>query len=195
VTEVTKDGRVTVGDGTPQALVAEATWDPGPTNADLAVFICTSAGTVVSQEHFVFFNNKVSPERAVFLLENYAGGLNRGGQVMLDLTALPPEAERIDVVLVAAQVGQTLKPVTDIRLDVWDPNDGEMLTSFPLGDGDLCKCLTLAASISTKGDGSSGRWARSIPRTLPPWSVSTASSSAASCIGVRRAAEPPHRPP
>ena len=151
MTKLAKGARVALDDGDQTALVVEATWDPGPTNADLVIFVCTSAGTVVSQEHLVYFNNKVSPDRAVFLVEDYAGGVNRGAQAMLDVTALPPEAERIDVVLVAPMTGQTLQPVTDIRLDIWDPADGRLLTSFLVSDGGLCNCLALGRLYKHQG--------------------------------------------
>lgn len=149
--EMAKGARVRLGDGSPTALVTVVTWDPGPVTADLFAFVCTSTGRALSEQHFLYYNSKVTPDRAVFLLEDTVEGVIRGSQVMLDVTALPPEAELIDMVLVATRKGETLQPVTHIRLELWDPADGRTLTSFVLDEGGLCNGLVVARLYQDEG--------------------------------------------
>ena len=147
MTGLAKGARVQIGDGDLSALIAQASWDPGAIRADVVAFVCGVDGAVLARENFIFFHNKVSPERAVFLLEDTVAGVNRGAQLMLDLTALPSAAERIDVVLVApSEDGRrlpTLESVSDIQFDLWDPTDGSELCSFAIGQGGLYSCLAL----------------------------------------------------
>lgn len=153
MTELAQGDHVLLRDGAPTALVMEATWSPGPTRTDLAVFVCTSAGTVASDKDLITYmnSNTVSSDRSVFLLQDYTGGVSGAAQVMVDITGLRATAEQIDVVLVAPQHGETLQPVRDIHLRVWDPADGKTLASSTLPDGLLCSVLVLARLSKHQG--------------------------------------------
>ena len=76
-------------------------WDPPETDADwdldASLFLLGSSGRVLSDSHFVFYNNLTSPDGAV----NHTGD-NRDGEgdgddeaIVVNLTGIAPEVQRI----------------------------------------------------------------------------------------------------
>ncbi len=65
-------------------------------NLVLATLLCGADSKVLSDEHFVFFNQLSSPDLSVTQLEGALGTDHE--QVEVDLTAVPTEVERIVVV-------------------------------------------------------------------------------------------------
>lgn len=169
MTELVRGGRVVVGDGAPTALVMEATWSPGSIQVEVAVFICTSEGTVVADEDLLsqMSSNTVSPDRSVFLVQDYTGGINHRAQVLVDITTLPAAAEGIDVVLVTPEDGQTLQPVREVNMNLWDPADGQSLASFTLAQGVLCSCLVLGRLYKHNGQWKFLAVAEAYPKDFP----------------------------
>lgn len=62
-----------------------------------ATILCDAHGRALSPEHFVFFNQVQSPDLSVAQLEEALGGDQE--QVEVDLASVPPEVERITVLL------------------------------------------------------------------------------------------------
>lgn len=135
------------GDRHADALVVEVAWEPGDTAVMLCAFVCSERGMVVSRQHFVFHRNSITPDRAAFLLLRSRGGANVGGQLALDLTAFPEAAVRIDLVVAAPLLNETLEPVSQLRVDVWDPVNGAALASSAPGRPGLCSCLVVGRLV------------------------------------------------
>ncbi|MEU5383868.1 TerD family protein [Kitasatospora cineracea] len=64
---------------------------------DASALLCSEAGRVLSDQHFVFYNNLRSPEGSV---EHSGDNLTGGGggddeQIKVDLTAVPPQVAKV----------------------------------------------------------------------------------------------------
>ena len=84
------------------ALVVGVKWNAGAEralddNLVAALVLCGRDGRARSDQDFVFFNQLSSPEMSVQQLERALGGDNE--QLEIDLGAVPPEIERVVVVL------------------------------------------------------------------------------------------------
>jgi tellurium resistance protein TerD len=66
-------------------------------NLVMATILCDAHNQALSDEHFVFFNQLASPELSVQQLEQALGGDQE--QVEVELSAVPPEVDRIVVIL------------------------------------------------------------------------------------------------
>lgn len=145
MTLLQRDGEVALGKGSPTGVVAEVTFIGGPVTVDLYAFVCDASGSAITAKHFIYHGNPVSPERSAFLLEDRVAGVSRGGQLMVDVTALPEGATALDIALVATQQGQTLEPVRDITCQVWSAVDGHVWATYELGRPDvLCNVMVIA---------------------------------------------------
>ncbi len=83
-------------------LVLGMSWTAGgeralEDNLVFAAILCGADGRVRDDRDFVFFNQLTSPEQSVQQLEKALGGDHE--QIEVDLTAVPPEVDRIVVVL------------------------------------------------------------------------------------------------
>ncbi|WP_406279465.1 restriction endonuclease [Embleya sp. NBC_00896] len=103
-------------------VLVQLGWDAGDVPAlDPCAFVCTR-GRVLSDEHFVFFNNPASPEGAVRVGDGVA--------FLVDLALLPSQADRL---VLAAAVDEESAPGRDLstlrgaRLTRLDQADGRRL--------------------------------------------------------------------
>jgi tellurium resistance protein TerD len=92
-------------------VVLGVRWDTGADevlhdNLVAAVLLCDGEHKVLSDRHFVFFNQLVSPDASVARLEELLGDDKE--QIEVDLAAVPPEVERI-VVMVYLNEGSTAR--------------------------------------------------------------------------------------
>jgi tellurium resistance protein TerD len=83
-------------------LVVGVHWNVGAEtllgdNLVLATILCDAANRALSDQHFVFFNQLSSPDLSVHQLEQSMGDDQE--QVEIDLNSVPPNVERIAVVL------------------------------------------------------------------------------------------------
>ena len=65
-------------------------------NLVVATLLCNASGKVLSDEHFVFFNQLTSPDMSVEQLRRAVGGDTE--QVEVDLPKVPDDVQRIVVV-------------------------------------------------------------------------------------------------
>ncbi|KUN01211.1 TerD-family protein [Streptomyces yokosukanensis] len=107
---------------------------------DASALLCDRSGKVLSDEHFVFFNNLSSPDGSV----RHAGG---GGpvdgddqRILIDLTRVPDQVEKI-VFLVSlydgASRGQAFGQVLRAHIRVLDQDGGAELARYGLASGSL----------------------------------------------------------
>ncbi|MGC0422131.1 restriction endonuclease [Embleya sp. AB8] len=125
-------GRLGPGTGATAAapgsrVLVRLAWEPG--NApplDPCAFVCRR-GQVLSEEHFVFFNNPASPEGAVRIGDGVA--------FLVDLALLPREADRL---VLAAAVDEEQAPGRDLttlrnsKLTRLDQANGRPLGEHPV---------------------------------------------------------------
>ena len=105
-------------------------------NLVMATILCGADGKALSDEHFVFFNQLATPDLSVQQLETALGGDKE--QVEVDLAAVPPEVDRI-VVVVYVNDGpgarRTLGQLRGCQIRVLDLADNrELVRSAELAD-------------------------------------------------------------
>ncbi|MGQ0616594.1 MAG: TerD family protein [Acidimicrobiia bacterium] len=92
-------------------VVLGVRWDAGTDpalgrNLVAAAMLCGADGKVLSEQHFVFFNQLASPDASVAQLEEWAGEDDE--QIEVDLHAVPPAVDRV-VVVIYINEGSTAK--------------------------------------------------------------------------------------
>ncbi|MEV5510171.1 TerD family protein [Streptomyces orinoci] len=103
---------------------------------DASALLCDASGKVLSDQHFVFFNNLRSPDGSVV----HTGTGGTGGdneQIQVDLTRVPAEVARIVFpvsIYEAAQRGQNFGQLAGAHIRVIDQHGGTELARFDLKD-------------------------------------------------------------
>jgi stress response protein SCP2 len=144
--------RVRLGEGPDLGLVVAVGWERGPEDPSLVAFICTPQGSLVSQEHFVFFRNRVASDRSVFLLEGETLQFERVAQLMIDGSAVSTDVVCIHLALVTLPLsGHTLRSASSVEVAIWDPTNGRDLASFSVTVPRECSCLRLARLHAAHG--------------------------------------------
>jgi tellurium resistance protein TerD len=101
---LSKGGNVSLTKEAPglTAVVVGLGWDVRTTTGsdfdlDASALLCTAAGKVLSDKHFVFFNNLKSPEGAVEHTGDNLTGEGEGDdeQIKVDLAAVPAEVTKV----------------------------------------------------------------------------------------------------
>ncbi|MFF7753787.1 TerD family protein [Streptomyces sp. NPDC007971] len=140
---LTKGGNVSLSRQAPglTAVTAGLGWqaDTGY-ELDAAALLCDGSGQVLSDEHFVFFNNLTSPDGSV----RHAGrGGPAGGddqQIRIGLTRVPDQVEKI-VFLASlyegASRGQAFGQVHRAHIRLLDQDGGTELARYDLSTGGL----------------------------------------------------------
>ena len=144
-TELARGGNVILGNAAFPAILVGVDWSSGDLECDLSVIVCGPDRQALSDAHFVFFNQPITPERAVFLREqgqSYDGARDRA-QVQVHLAGLPEEAQRLVISLATLVPGQGLTAVTGARVALRDPADGRDIATYEVGGGGSDPCLVL----------------------------------------------------
>ena len=101
---LSKGGNVSLTKEAPglTAVIVGLGWDARSTTGtefdlDASAILCNSSGKVVSDSHFVFFNNKTSPEGSVEHTGDNLTGEGEGDdeQIKVDLSKVPAEVDKI----------------------------------------------------------------------------------------------------
>jgi tellurium resistance protein TerD len=139
-----KGGNVSLSKQAPdlKTVLVGLGWDERTTGGadfdlDASALLLTSSDKVISDQHFVFYNNLVSPEGAVTHTGDNLTGSGEGDdeQLIVELAKVPPECERIifpvsihDAVARRQSFGQ----VRNAFIRVVDNATGAELTRFDL---------------------------------------------------------------
>ena len=115
------------------------TTDGQPFDLDSSAILCNSAGQVVSDKHFVFFNNLRSPDDAVVHTGDNLTGEGGGDdeQIQVDLSTLGADVEKIvfPVSIYNAEAsGQSFGQVRNAFIRVVDAADQNELARFDLSE-------------------------------------------------------------
>jgi len=143
---LTKGGNVSLTKQAPglSAVVVGLGWDARTTDGrafdlDASAIVCSAEGKVISDKHFIFFNNLASPEGAVQHSGDNLTGEGGGDdeQVRVNLAALPPEAARVvfPVSIYEAETsGQTFGQVRNAFIRVVNQADNAELARYDLSE-------------------------------------------------------------
>ena len=143
---LTKGGNVSLTKQAPglSAVVVGLGWDARTTDGqpfdlDASAIVCNADGKVLSDQHFVFFNNLKSPDGAVEHTGDNVTGEGEGDdeQVKVNLAGLAPEAARIvfPVSIYAGDTsGQTFGQVRNAFIRVVNQADNSELARYDLSE-------------------------------------------------------------
>ncbi|WP_225101725.1 TerD family protein [Streptomyces sp. CoH27] len=104
---------------------------------DASALLCDASGKVLSDQHFVFYNNLRSPDGSVVHSgDNLTGGSHGDDeQIQVDLAAVPLQVERIAFpvsIYEAEQRGQNFGQVRDVFIRVVNQADGREIARYDL---------------------------------------------------------------
>lgn len=116
--------------------------DPALTdNLVAATMLCGANGKVLSDEHFVFFNQLVSPDASVAQLERLVGDDTE--QIEVDLLAVPADIERIVVMIYLNEGSPAKRSLGQLRSCVVRVLNLD-------GNAELVRSEELAAALTTE---------------------------------------------
>ncbi|MEU1014857.1 TerD family protein [Streptomyces sp. NPDC005898] len=134
--ELTKGANVglaALSESTDAVIVAlDWTSPSGEGDADVSVLLLTADGKVRDDGDFYFYNNPVAADGSVQLLGKTPTGGGDKDRISFDLTAVPPDIDRI-VVAASRYGGAHFGELDDLRLTLAD-GSGEELVRFTIGD-------------------------------------------------------------
>jgi tellurium resistance protein TerD len=126
------------------AVVVGLGWDARTTDGksfdlDASAIVCNADGKVLTDKHFVFFNNLTTPDGAVQHSGDNLTGEGGGDdeQVKVNLAGLPPEAARIVFpvsIYEADTAGQTFGQVRNAFIRVFNQADDAELARYDLSE-------------------------------------------------------------
>ncbi|BBA98188.1 putative tellurium resistance protein [Actinacidiphila reveromycinica] len=141
---LSKGGNVSLSKEAPglTAVTVGLGWDVRTTTGadydlDASALLCDTAGKVLSDQHFVFFNNLASPDRSV---EHSGDNLTGGGdgddeQIKVDLAGVAPQVDRIVFpvsIYEAEGRGQSFGQVRNAFIRIVNQADGRELARYDL---------------------------------------------------------------
>ncbi|MFJ4271897.1 TerD family protein [Streptomyces coelicoflavus] len=104
----------------------------GEGDADVSVLLLGGQGKVRSDADFYFYNNAVAADGSVQLLGKAPTGEGSEDRIVFDLTAIPPDVERV-VVAASRYEGARFGELDDLRVTLSD-GTGEGLLRFAIDD-------------------------------------------------------------
>ncbi|MFD8450141.1 MULTISPECIES: TerD family protein [Streptomyces] len=104
----------------------------GEGDADVSVLLLGGQGKVRSDADFYFYNNAVAADGSVQLLGKAPTGEGSEDRIVFDLTAIPPDVERV-VVAASRYEGARFGELDDLRVTLAD-GTGEGLLRFAIDD-------------------------------------------------------------
>jgi len=131
--------------GSLQKFVVGMGWDTNETDSgadfdlDASAFLLNSTGKVVSNEHFIFYNNLKSPEGCVEHTGDNLTGAGDGDDesIKVDLSKLPNGCEEITFVVTIHEAEarrQNFGQVRNAFVRVYDPSTNEEILKYDLGE-------------------------------------------------------------
>ncbi|MFC5722910.1 TerD family protein [Streptomyces gamaensis] len=127
---------------------------------DASALLCGASGKVLSDRHFVFFNNLASPDGSVqHTGDELVGGTGAGDDetIHVDLTQVPAEVARIVFpvsIYEAESRGQTFGQVRDAYIRVADRADGRELARYDLTEDASTETAMIFGELYRRG----GEW-------------------------------------
>lgn len=167
---LTKGGNVSLTKAAPalNALTLGLGWDVRTTTGadfdlDASALVVGTDGKVISNGHFVFFNNKRTPDGSVeHSGDNLTGeGAGDDEAVTVTVSALPPEADKV---IVAASIydadtrNQTFGQVRNAYVRVVDNASGEELARYDLSEDAATETAMVFGEVYRHGTPDNPEW-------------------------------------
>lgn len=142
-------------------IIAGLGWDPAtvngyPVDLDLSLFMLAENGKLLSDEHFIFYNNASSPDGST----RYPGD-NRGGEgdgddevIHIDLARIDPKIEFLYFAVTIDQGeerGHHFGHVQNSYINIRDASDQSILCQYQLEDHFTSEDSIVIAAISRNG--------------------------------------------
>ena len=146
---------VSSGDGALGPLLLGLDWDSGNLECDVCALVCGPDKKVLDDDHFLFWDNTVSPQRTVFLRSVAADQTDAQdrAQVLVNLAELPEQVDRIVVVLSTIVESGRFDVLKSMRLRVLDLRDGREIATFSTGrEFSSETCVIVGEIYRNKGD-------------------------------------------
>lgn len=140
---LTKGGNTAIG--TIQKFTVGAGWDTNssdsghPYDLDVSAFMLNAAGKVLSDAHFIYYNNKRSPEGVLDAAGDNTTGAGEGDDetIKVDLSRVPSECEVISFVVTiheAESRRQNFGQVRNAYVRIFDPTTNEEIVKYDLAE-------------------------------------------------------------
>jgi len=140
---LTKGGNASIGQL--QKFVVGMGWDTNETDSgidfdlDASAFMLNAGGKILSEGHFIFYNNLKSPEGCVEHTGDNLSGAGDGDDesIKIDLSRLPAGCEKITFVVTihdAELRRQNFGQVRNAFVRVYDPATNEEILKYDLGE-------------------------------------------------------------
>ncbi len=113
------------------AVLVGLRWPDADLDVSVSAFAVGGDGKVVSEEHFVFFNNASSPDCSLWLLEPTESTVEDRGQIGIVLDALPADAAKVIVAVAVMGDGpETLASLGRLEGTITSLQTGASLATF-----------------------------------------------------------------
>ncbi|PIE26538.1 MAG: chemical-damaging agent resistance protein C [Micrococcales bacterium] len=132
------------GGGLPASVTVGLGWDARPTlgepfDLDVAALVCGPGGRVLSDQHFVFYNNPGTPDSAVTHRGDSRTGRSRGDDEQIQVRLAAMRADAASVAFVASIYDgsarkQNFGQVRSAYIRVLDDTDGTELARYDLSE-------------------------------------------------------------
>jgi tellurium resistance protein TerD len=161
---LTKGGNVSLTKQAPglTAVVVGLGWDARTTDGqafdlDASAIVCNAEGKVLSDKHFIFFNNLTSPEGAVQHTGDNLTGEGGGDdeQVKVNLAGLPAEADKVVFpvsIYEGDTAGQTFGQVRNAFIRVVNQADDAELARYDLSEDASTETAMVFGELYRNGD-------------------------------------------
>jgi len=141
-----KGGNVSLSKEAPglTAVIVGLGWDPRTTSGadfdlDASALMCNTGGKILSDGHFVFFNNLTSPDGSV---EHSGDNLTGGGdgddeQIKINLAGIPAECDKVVFpvsIYEAESRGQNFGQVRNAFIRIVNQSGGTEITRYDLSE-------------------------------------------------------------
>lgn len=152
---LTRGGNVSLAQQSPglTAVRVGLSWTAGEAyDLDASALLCGGSGRVLSDEHFVFFNNPRSPDGSVRHRGTQAGA--HCEEIDVDLASVPADVEKIVFPLSlyeAARRGQDFGGLTGARIRLTDREAGTEIVKFVLPDRSSGETAMLLGELYRRG--------------------------------------------
>lgn len=113
-------------------LLVTVSWAAGlAAELDASALVLNAAGKVLSEQHFVFFNNPETPDWTVIAMLNTAPVTPpANAQFLVNLGELPPDADKVLITVAALEDDVWLAQVQDLRLSINTLGNGADVASY-----------------------------------------------------------------
>jgi tellurium resistance protein TerD len=161
---LTKGGNVSLSKSAPNltAITVGLGWDARSTTGadfdlDASALLLGSNGRVLSDSHFVFFNNLRSPDGSVEHTGDNLTGEGEGDDesILVNLAAVPPQVERIvfPVSIYEAETrGQSFGQVSNAFIRILNQADNQELARYDLSEDASSETAMIFGEVYRRND-------------------------------------------